>query len=89
MSLKNYRSMAYTVCHAPIPMASGWSDGEMVLDKLPVSGCSTNLDYSMTRAYCTCSGCEWGCFGHFFSQLSLLLFGRRPNIDRITAVKDR
>ena len=34
-----------------------------------------NLDYSRARAYCTCSRCGWGLFGHFtlvypFSPLS-------------------
>ena len=36
----------------------------MVLGKLPVPGRPTNLDYSMTRAYCACSRCGWGWFGH-------------------------
>ena len=36
----------------------------MVLDKLPVPGCPTNLDDSRARAYCACSGCGWGLFGH-------------------------
>ena len=26
---------------------------------------SYNLDYSRARAYCTCSRCGWGLFGHF------------------------
>ena len=30
------------------------------------------LDYSRTRAYCTCSRCGWGLFGHFYSRLSFL-----------------
>ena len=37
----------------------------MVLGKLPVPGRPTNLDYSRARAYCTCSRCGWGLFGHF------------------------
>ena len=57
----------------------------MVLSKLPVPGRPTNLDNSGTRAYCGCSRCGWGLFGHFFSHLSLLLSlslpGRRPDID--------
>ena len=58
----------------------------MVLGKLPVPGRPTNLDDSRTRAYCACSRCGWGLFGHFLlsSILSLLflpLFGRRPDID--------
>ena len=49
----------------------GWPGGGMVLGKLPVPGCPTNLDYSRVRAYCASSGCGWGLFGHFFSGLSL------------------
>ena len=37
--------------------------------KLPVPGRPTNLDYSRARAYCACSRCGWGLFGHFFSHL--------------------
>ena len=44
----------------------------MVLGKLPVPGRPANLDYSRARAYCACSGCRWGLFGHFFSRLSFL-----------------
>ena len=44
----------------------------MVLGKLPVLGRPTNLDYSRARAYCACSRCGWGLFGHFFSHLSFL-----------------
>ena len=50
----------------------GWSGGAMVLGKLPVPGRPTNLDHSMARAYCACSRCGWGMFGHFFSRLSFL-----------------
>ena len=50
----------------------GGSGGAKVLGKLPVSGRPTNLDYSRARAYCACSRCGWGLFGHFFSHLSLL-----------------
>ena len=46
----------------------------MVLGKLPVPGRPTYLDYSRARAYCACSRCGWGLFGHFslypFSPLS-------------------
>ena len=38
----------------------------MVLGKLPVPGRPTNLDHSRARAFCACSGCGWGLFGHFF-----------------------
>ena len=51
----------------------GVSDGAMVLGKLPVSGHLTNLDWSRARAYCACSRCGWGLFGHFFSRLSFFL----------------
>ena len=50
----------------------GWSGGAMVLGKLPVPGRPTNLDKSRARAYCACSGCGWGLFGHFFSRLLVL-----------------
>ena len=50
--------------------ALGWSGGAMVLGKLPVPGRPTNLDYSRARAYCPCSRCGWGLFGHFYSHLS-------------------
>ena len=43
----------------------------MMLDKLPVPGSPTK-DFSRAMAYCTCSMCGWGSFGHFFSPLSLL-----------------
>ena len=51
------------------PLYLGWSDGAMVLGKLPVSGRPTNLDNSRARAYCACSRC-W--FGHFVSHTSFL-----------------
>ena len=44
----------------------------MVLGKLPVPGRPTSLDFSRARAYCACSRCRWGLFGHFFSRLSFL-----------------
>ena len=43
----------------------GWSGGAKVLGKLPVPGRPTDLDYSTARAYCACSRCGWGLFGHF------------------------
>ena len=56
-----------------------------MLGKHPVLGRPANLNNSRARAVCACSGCEWGLFGHFFSQLSFLFFlplsGRRPGID--------
>ena len=43
------------------------------------------FDYGRAGAYCACSRCGWGWFGHFYSHLSFLLFlplfGRRPDID--------
>ena len=50
----------------------GWSGGAKVLGKLPVPGRPTSLDKSRARAYCSCSRCGWGLFGHFFSRLSFL-----------------
>ena len=38
----------------------------MVLGELPVPGRPTYLGKSRTRAYCACSRCGWGLFGHFF-----------------------
>ena len=46
--------------------------GRVVLGKLPVLGHPSNLDNSEARAYCACSRCGRGLFGHFFPQLSLL-----------------
>ena len=67
------------------PLKRGWSGGANVLGKLSVPGRPTNLDNSRARAYCACSRCGWGMFGHFFSRLSFLfsfsLFGRRPDIN--------
>ena len=51
---------------------SGWSDGAKVLGKLSVPGRPTYLDYNRAKAYCACSRCGWGLFGHFFSRLSVL-----------------
>ena len=55
----------------------------MVLGKLPRPGRPTNLDYSRARAYCACSRCGWGLFGHFYSPQSFhfsfsLSFGDGP-----------
>ena len=46
----------------------------MVLCKLSVSGRPTNLDDGRARAYCVCSMCGWGMFGHFLSRLAFLKF---------------
>ena len=54
---------------------SRWrSRSAKVLGKLSVPGHPTNLDNSRVRAYCACSRCGWGLFGHFFSHLSFSLF---------------
>ena len=52
--------------------ARGWTGGAKVLGKLPVPGRPTNMNNSRARAYCACSGCRWGLFGHFYSRLSFL-----------------
>ena len=44
----------------------------MVLGETSSAGASYNLDCSRARAYCACSRCGWGLFGHFYSQLSFL-----------------
>ena len=44
----------------------------MVLGKLPVPGRPSYLAESRARAYCACSGCGWGLFGHFYTHLSFL-----------------
>ena len=66
----------------------GWgsSGGAMVVGKLPVPRHPTYWDQSRARAYCACSKCGWGLFGHFFlssliSLLFLSLSGRRSDID--------
>ena len=46
----------------------------MVLGKLPVPGRRTNLDYSTARAYCACSRCGWGLFGHFLLDFKISRF---------------
>ena len=53
-------------------LSMGWSGGAMVLRKLPVPGRPTYLGKSEARTYCTCSGCGWRLFGHFFTRLSFL-----------------
>ena len=57
-------------------MSWGWSGGAKKLGKLPVPGRPTNLDYSRgrARAYCACSRCGWGLFGHFFSLIYYFSF---------------
>ena len=44
-----------------------------MLGKLSVPGRPTSLDDSRARAYCACSRCGWGLFGHF-SRIYLYSF---------------
>ena len=44
----------------------------MVLGKLSVPRRPTSLADSRAGAYCACSRCGWGLFGHFYSTLSFL-----------------
>ena len=55
-------------------MFVGWSGVAKELGNLPVPGRSTYLDNSRARAYCACSRCGWGLFGHFFSSTFSLFF---------------
>ena len=52
----------------------GGSGGAMVLGKLSVPGRPTKLDNSRARAYCACSRCGLGLFGHFFLSSIFCLF---------------
>ena len=79
-------ALKVVVLPVPLNQIRGWSGGAKVLGKLSVPGRPTSLDDSRARAYCACSRCGWGLFGHFFpssifSLFSLPLFGRRPDID--------
>ena len=56
----------------PSQIIGGWSGGAKVLGKLSVLGRPTSSDDSRARAYCACSRCGRGMFGHFFSHLSFL-----------------
>ena len=56
------------------PVLRGWSGGAMVLGKLSVPGHPTNLDNSMSRAYCACSRCGLRLLGHFFLSSFFSLF---------------
>ena len=47
----------------------GWCDGAGLTSS---AGASYNLDFGRARAYCACSGCGWGLFGHFYYHLSFL-----------------
>ena len=69
--LRNWSVHGLHSCHSIF--AYRWSGGAMMLGKLPVPGRHTNLDNSRVRAYCACSRCGWGLFGHFFSSMTSLL----------------
>ena len=56
------------------PVVRGWSGGAMVLVKLSVPRRPTNLDNSRARAYCACSRCGLGLFGHFSSSFFFPVF---------------
>ena len=56
-------------CLKPIIEVVGWCDGA---GETSSAGASYNLDDSRARAYCACSRCGWGLFGHFYSHLSFL-----------------
>ena len=61
-----------------------------MLGKLPVPGRPTNLDYSRAGAYCACSGCGWGLFGHFCSRLSFFFsFSAGGRVERLCWVNFR
>ena len=45
-----------------------------MLGKVSVQGRPTSLDDSRARAYCACSRCGWGLFGHFFPLIYLFSF---------------
>ena len=47
----------------------GWCDGPGLTSS---ARASYNLDDSRARAYCACSRCGLGLFGHFYSPLSIL-----------------
>ena len=79
MRLSEYQgqghSLTFVKCHSDFKVKScfcGMSGDAKVLGKLPVPGRPTDLNYSRARAYCACSRCGWGLFGHFFSHLSVL-----------------
>ena len=56
-----------------LKMDRGKSGGAMGLGNLPVPGARGVLLIwmkSRAKAFCACSRCRWGLFGHFFSHLS-------------------
>ena len=56
----------------------------MVLGKLSLPGRPTNLDNSRARAYCACSRCGLGLFGHFFSRLSFVVLPLRYRLKYVS-----
>ena len=69
LSIKTRKCVYETLCPQPYacPERWGWLGSVMVLGKLPVPGRPSNLADSRARAYCACSGCGWGLFGHFWT----------------------
>ena len=74
MGYRNYvrKDSFFYVFMALSRIFQGWSGGAKVLGQLPVPGRPTYLYDSRARAYCACSRCGWGLFGHFYSHLSFL-----------------
>ena len=68
-----------------VPWSLGWSDGAMVLGKLPVPGRPTNritVGQGPTALAVGVEGVVWTFFlSSILSLLFLPLFGRRPDID--------
>ena len=57
---------------ATVGGGGGWSGGAAkVLGKLSAPGRPTYLENNRAKAYCACSRCGWGLFGHFFSLVYL------------------
>ena len=50
-----------------------------MLGKFSVPGRPTSLDDSRARAYCACSRCGWGLFGHFFPPGDLYKFTHKTH----------
>ena len=68
LSLIGKMKVSHSVVAVGIVAQGGGGGGEggaMVLGKLSVPRRPTNLDNSRARAYCACSRCGWGLFGHF------------------------
>ena len=74
MGIWNSTSLVRCLCLVFIQLYHGlWVvGGAVALGKLSVPWRPTNLDDSRARAYCACSRCGGGLFGHFYSSLSLL-----------------